>query len=219
MGLRLLLAVMLVGWCAGCGAVIEPGHRGLLFDPRRGGLQREVLMPGQHSVGLSGHIEDFDITYSTRREPLHAITQEGLTVDLSLAIIYRPIISELYELDSEIGRNYYDEVVGPELRSAARGVVATHSYTELPKRDAGLENEIERTLRARITHRHVEVSAVIVEAIKLAPEVEDAVRGRLAAEQKARREKMEADRAWERERIELERNVERRRLQRAAEGP
>jgi regulator of protease activity HflC (stomatin/prohibitin superfamily) len=226
---HLLVAMTLAGWCAGCGAVIEPGHRGLLFDPGRGGLQREVLGPGYHKVGLSGRIEDFDVTYSTRREPLHAMTSEGLPLDVGLSIIYRPIISELYELDTEIGRNYYEEVVGPELRSAALGVMARHSYAELPKTSQKLEDEIERELRARIAHRHVEVSAVVVESIKLPPEVVAALRDREVAEQNARRrkieletetqrEKLEADKAWERERIELERNVERRRLQRAAEG-
>jgi regulator of protease activity HflC (stomatin/prohibitin superfamily) len=230
MAQNLLLAAMLLGCCAGCGgAMIEPGHRGLRFDPGRGGLQHEVLGPGYYRVGLSGHIEDFDITYSTRKEALPAITSEGLAIDVSVAIIFRPIVSELYELDAEIGRNYYDEVVGPEARSAARGVFAGHSYTDLAKTSEKLEDEIEREIRARIAHRHVEVSAVVVESIKLPPEVVAAVRDRKTAEENARRRKIElesealqqklqADQAWEREKIELERNVERRRLQRAAEG-
>jgi regulator of protease activity HflC (stomatin/prohibitin superfamily) len=227
---ELLAIVMLLGCCAGCGgAMIEPGHRGLLFDPAQGGLQRQVLGPGYHRVGLSGHIEDFDVTYSTRRETLHTITREGLAIDAGVAIIYRPIVSELYELDTEIGRNYYEEVVGPEMRSAARGVLARHSYADLPKTNEKIEDEIERDLRARINGRHVEISSVVLESIQIPPEVAAAFRDREAAEQNARRrkieleaealrEKLESEKAWEREKLELERNVERKRLQRAAEG-
>ncbi len=219
-----LLAIMLVASTAGCSAVIEPGHRGLLFDPQHGGLQRQVLEPGNHSVGLSGRIEDFDVTYSTRREALHVVTVEGLSIDLGASIIYRPIIAELYELDTEIGPKYYDEVVGPEFRSAVRACIARHSYTELPKASA-LEDEVERELRERIARKHIEVSAVTFENIQVAPEIAAAARAREVAELNARRkkielesQKLEAEKAWERERIELERNVERRRLQRAAEG-
>ena len=61
---------------------------------------------------------------------LHAITAEGLPLDVQVAIIYRPVVSELYELDTEIGPNYYDEVVGPEFLSAALECVAdTRSWT------------------------------------------------------------------------------------------
>jgi len=53
---------------------------------------------------------------------LQTTSIEGLTMGLKVAVIYRPIIAELYELDTEIGPLYYDEVIGPEFRSAARGV-------------------------------------------------------------------------------------------------
>ncbi len=225
--MRLLLLGLFA--LAGCGAVIEPGHRGLLFDSRQGGLQRQVLEPGYHRVGLSGRIEDFDVTYSTRREALHVITVEALPIEIRVSIIYRPIVAELYELDTEIGPRYYDEVVGPEFRSATRACLARHSYAELPRLGVKLEAEIEGELRERIARRHVEITAVTFEEIQVPPEIAAASRAREVAEQNARRrkveleseaerEKIESEKAWEREKIELERNVERRRLQRAAEG-
>jgi len=224
-----LLAVALIAPGAGCTAVIEPGHRALLFDPQRGGLQREVLSPGSHRVGLSGRLEDFDVTYSTRAEPLQAITREGLPIRVKMSVIYRPIVAELYPLAAEIGHGYYDEVVGPEVRSAALACLATHSYADLPTLGARLEDEVESEGRRRIAGKHVELAAVTFESIELPPELVAAIREREIAEQSARRrkadqesnalrEKLESDRAWEREKLELERNVERRRLQRAAEG-
>jgi regulator of protease activity HflC (stomatin/prohibitin superfamily) len=226
---RVLLGIVLVACSGGCGgAVIEPGHRGLLFDPRGGGLQRAVLSPGYHRVGLDSRIDDFDVTYSTRGETLHGTTVEGLAISIRMSIVYRPIIAELYELDTEIGRGYYDEVVGPEFRAAARGCLARHSYAELPKLNEKIEDEVEGELRQRIAGKHVEVSAVTFESVELPPEVVTAVRAREIAAESARRrkielesdalrEKMTAEKAWAAEKLELEHNVERRRLQRAAE--
>ena len=63
-------------------ATVEPGHRGLYFDVRRG-LQHDVLTPGMHWTGLLDHIEDFDVTYSTRNEELTHHSSEGLPLELA----------------------------------------------------------------------------------------------------------------------------------------
>lgn len=224
-----LLGAMLGILSTGCSpVVIEPGHRGLLFDPKKGGLQHEVLAPGAHRVG-SGRIDDFDVTYTTRTEPMHVLTSEGLQVEVRISVIHRPIVAELYQLDTEIGPRYYDEVIGPEARSATRATFAKHSYMDLTKNGEAIESEIESELRKRVTGKHVEISGVTFEDVQLPPEVVAAARARLVAaetatkrkielESDAQRERLEAEHAWEKEKRELEHDVERRRLQREAAG-
>ena len=111
---------MIVSTAACGGAVIEPGHRGLMFDPHEGGLHHEVLEPGYHRVSASARVDDFPVIYDSRKEVLHVLTVEGISIDVQVEVVFRPIIAELYELDSEIGPKYYDEVVGPEFRAASR---------------------------------------------------------------------------------------------------
>ena len=118
---------------------------------------------------MGGRLEDFDVTYSTRKEAIRTNSSEGLQLDIHFAVIYRPVVSELYELDTEIGLNYYDEVVGPEFRSAARGVFARHSYTELQRQNEKIEDEIEADLRRRINGKHVEIASITMEAVEYAP--------------------------------------------------
>jgi regulator of protease activity HflC (stomatin/prohibitin superfamily) len=195
-------------------ATIEPGHRGLYFEPAGGGLRREVLQPGKYKLGwcfiscTSNRVDDFDVTYSTRTERIRTKSVEGLDLDLTLSVIYRPIVSELYALDTEIGANYYDEVVGPEFRSAARGVFARHSYSELQKKNEAIENEVEAEVRRRTGGRHVEISSVTLEGVTYAPEIADKIRQRIAGEQEAARE--QASIAWEgeRQRLELQKEAE-----------
>jgi regulator of protease activity HflC (stomatin/prohibitin superfamily) len=179
----------------GCGgATIQPGHRGLLFDPNTG-LQREVLAPGYHPLGASRRIDDFDVTYNRRAEPLRVLTAEGLVVELQMSVAYRPIISELYELDTEIGRGYYDAVVGPETRSAASEVAGHHSFLDFMRRHELLENEIEAATRRRLAGRHIELAAVTLERVQLPPEVVAAVKARVVAEEESATAKAEAERA------------------------
>jgi prohibitin 1 len=214
---KLLLIVIALFLGSGCAyQTLEPGHRGLRFEAG-GGLKHDVLQPGKHNLGWCflrdcGRIEDFDVTYSTRREQVHTTSQEGLGMELTLAVIYRPIISELYELDSEVGSNYYDEVVGPEFRSAARGVFAVHSYTELAVKNEKIEDEIEQEVRRRIKGKHVEIASITLEAIGYAPEIANAVRARLVGEQEAVRQKAAMENEALKQKLALEQETARTQL-------
>jgi regulator of protease activity HflC (stomatin/prohibitin superfamily) len=196
---------------AGC-AMVEPGHRGVLFDPHGGGVQHEVLGPGYHRVAAWARVDDFDITYSTRHEEVHTISAEGLGLDLKVSIIFRPILAEVYELDTEVGGNYYDEVIGPEFRSAARGVFARHSYLELQKLNQKIEDEIEAELRSRVTGKHVEINSVTMEQIEYAPEISAAIREKLVSEQDAVRKKSQLENDSLRQRLQREHEAEQARL-------
>ncbi len=189
---------------AGCAATtVEPGHRGLYFEPSGGGLRREVLQPGKYRLGwcflycTQNRVDDFDVTFSTHTEQIRTKSSEGLDLDLKLSIIYRPVVSELYQLDTEIGANYYDEVVAPEFRSACRGVFARHSYTELQKKNESIENEVEAEVRRRTAGKHVEISSITLEVVEYAPEIADKIRAKIAGEQEASRQ--QAAIAWEAE--------------------
>jgi prohibitin 1 len=208
-------ATVIAATTSGCAtATIQPGHRGLYFAPSAGGLRREVLPPGNYGLGFcfiacsSNRVDDFDVTYSTHTERIVTKSQEGLDLDLTLSVIYRPIVSELYQLDTEIGPNFYDEVIGPEIRSSARGVFARHSYTELQKKNESIENEVEAEVRRRTGGRHVEISSITLEAVTYAPEIAEKIRQRIAGEQDAARE--QASIAWEaeRERLTLQKEAE-----------
>jgi len=205
---------MLLSCCAGCyGESVESGHLALLYDPHDG-LQRDPLGPGYHRLGVCmpfavcKHVEDFDVTYSSKEEDVRTVSQDNLALDLRVAIRYRPIVSELYLLDTEVGQNYYGEVVQPEFRSAARGVISRHAYQELQSNNKNIEDQIEDELRRRIKGKHIEISAVTMESVQYAPEIADMNRQRLVADQEALKKKTQLENDALARKLELERNAE-----------
>lgn len=204
---------------------VNPGHRGLRFDPHEGGLHQQVLQPGNYNLGWCvfrdcGRVDDFDVTYSTHREVVHTVSSEGLSMNVHVAVIYRPVISELYDLANEIGPTYYDEVVGPEFRSSSRGVFARHSYQELMVKNERIEDEIEAEVRRRTRGKHVEIASITIEAVDYAPEIASAVRQKLVAEQDALRQKaaIEADALRRRTQIETDAQASRLKLDAEAQA-
>jgi regulator of protease activity HflC (stomatin/prohibitin superfamily) len=212
----LLLAIPILVGCAG--TTVQPGQRGLLFDPSSGGLKREVLQPGYHPVSLCflrascPRIEVFDVSYQTKKEKIATTSAEGLTMELDVAVNYRPIIAELYELNTEIGQNYYDDIVSPEFKSAAIGVFARHSHTELNKLNEKIEDEVEVDLRHRIKGKHVEISSVNIEKVSYSPDIAAAIEAKLVAEQNAAKNKAALEAEALRKKLELEYSAEQAKL-------
>jgi len=188
---------------------VNPGHRGIRFDPHQGGLNQQVMQPGLYSLGWCvlrdcGDVDDFDVTFSTHKEVVHTASSEGLTMDVHLSVIYRPIISELFDLANEIGANYYEEVIGPEFRSSARGVFARHPYGELMIRNEKIEDEIESEVRRRTRGKHIEIASITMESVEYAPEIANAIRQKLVAEQDALRQKAAIESEALRKRTQIE---------------
>jgi regulator of protease activity HflC (stomatin/prohibitin superfamily) len=208
---RIALAVFALAVSACSYQSVLPGHKALVYDPG-GGLQREIVGEGHHVLGhfcgfhACQRLVDFDVTFSTSHEEIHSTSQEGLALALKLSIIYKPIVAELYELDSEVGEQYYDEVVAPEFRSAASGVFARHSYTELASGKEKIEDEIEQDVRRRIKGRHVAIASITLEQIEYAPEIAAAVRARIVGEQENVRQRaaMEQDAARQKAKLETD---------------
>jgi len=199
----------------GC-STVDGGHMGLMFKPFGGGVQREKLPAGSYWTGLWNHIVDFDITYSTHQELIETSSSEkagaSLPMALKLSVIYRPVVEELYELYTEIGPNYYDEVIAPEFKSAARGVFARHSYQELLTKNEAIEDEVEADLRRRTAGKHVEISSITLEAISYSDELKRVNEARIAAEQDAARQRTIAENEDAKRRVQIKNQDEQDRI-------
>jgi regulator of protease activity HflC (stomatin/prohibitin superfamily) len=233
-----LVALSALTMGTGCGgALVQPGHRAIYFDPSNGGIQHEVLQPGWYRTPCAfwvpenrcPRVDDFDVTYSTAKEELHTLSKEGLGLELHTALKYRPIVSELYLLDTEIGPNYFDEVIGPELRSATIGVMAATSYADLQKKNGVIEDEIEKALRQRLQGKHIEISSVLIEKVEYAPEIIQSLKERVVSqeqtlarkqllENEALQKKRELELAAETKKLELEKQTEQKRMELEADA-
>ena len=206
---RFFLAVLALGACSTY-QTIQTGHKGLLFDPH--GTKRDILPEGRYKLGrfcslhACAKIIDFDVTYTTSREEIKTTSKDNLTFDVDLAIIYKPVVSELYELATEVSTSdWYKEVVQPEFRSAASRVFARHGWAELGAEKEKIENEIEADVQRRIQGKHIAVSSVTIE-FTLPPEIRAANQARIVSEQESLRQHaaMEQDALRQKTQIENE---------------
>ena len=187
--MKSLLSIAAIGCAvlssASCTTTVSSGMGAIEWTPGSGTL-KEPIGEGYHVVSPFSEIYQYDLRVQEHQESLDVLANNGLSIILDTSILFKPVQSELYLLQTEIGPDYYQILLGPLLRSGARKVVGRYSPEEIysTKRE-----EVEREILAEITRklqsRHVQVEAILIRNVHLPQIVQSAIELKLQQEQNA----------------------------------
>jgi len=148
------------------------------------------------------------VIFNTKTEEVKEVmvvpSQEGLTVQLDVSILYRVDSARAGNIYMTVGRDYRSIVIVPQFRAAARGVTVNYEAKALytSSRDeiaAGLAED----LRSMLAERGIILEKVLLRAIQLPQTVSKAIEMKLKAEQESEQMKF----VLQKERQEAERRV------------
>jgi regulator of protease activity HflC (stomatin/prohibitin superfamily) len=165
-------------------ASVGPGEMGVVHTPE--GPAPNALPPGDHHLGYWDTTTSYSVRSQEREEQLEVLSSDGLRIVLDTSIRYHAIPGEVVALDRELGKDYYEVLVGPTLRSQARRVVGRFRPEEIYSSQRELiERQIREGVDASIKGRHVELEAVLVRNVTLPSVIQAAVNDKLEKEQAA----------------------------------
>lgn len=194
---RTLLALTLLSmpFLPGCRCpVVDSGHRGIVFKSLGGGTSKEVLGEGMHLMPLWNSVIAYDTRVHEMKEVLIVISSNGLTMQVDTSVRYRPKADELFELQTKIGPDYAQKVIGPVIRSEARKVFGRYQPEEIysTKREA-IEAQIYDEVLKALDGKHVIVEAILVRDVGLPETIKTAIADKLAEEQRSQKMKFTLD--------------------------
>jgi regulator of protease activity HflC (stomatin/prohibitin superfamily) len=200
---RVLLGLLGIAGFSGCVKSIDSGHAGVLWT-MAGGTQPEVYGEGVHLIAPWNRLTPYDVRTQDRKEVLHVLTNNGLSVSLEASIRYRPVREELARLHAELGQDYFDVILAPVVRSEAREVGGRYAPEEIysSKREV-VEKEIVEAVKRAVVGKHIELEAILIRDVDLPENIKRAISEKLEEEQKAL--KMEFTLARERQEAERKR--------------
>jgi len=182
---------------------IPPGHKGVLFKRLGDGVVTDrVYDEGFQLVAPWNTMEKYDIRYTDRLEKMEVLSKNGLSINIEMSYRYNPIGEKVGFLHKEIGKNYVEGIIKPEIRSATREVIGKYLPEELysTKREA-IQDEIFQMTKASIAAKHLNLDAVLIRSVELPPTLKEAIEQKLKEEQisfqyefKLDRERKEAER-------------------------
>ena len=177
-----MAAVLALGTNACAYAHVGSGEVAVVKTPD--GVDQNIYGPGDHSIGLYSKVTVYSTRTQGRAEQLEVLASNGLKLTLDASIRYHIIRSDVLALDSELGLDYYDTLIGPILRSQARRVIGKFQPEEIysTQRDS-IERQIREGVEQAIKGRHIILEGVLIRNVTLPESIQAAINNKLEAEQ------------------------------------
>lgn len=184
---------------------VEAGEKGVLFKKFSGGLDKDVVYDqGFHVVAPWNTMFIYDVRTNEAFEPMEVLSKNGLSISIELSYRYSPDPKKIGYLHDEIGKDYVNRIIKPEIRSATREVIGQYFPEELysTKREA-IQQEIFDKTQLKVNTKNLLLDAVLIRSVTLPDNLKNAIETKLEEEQLSLQYKYKLDR----ERQEGERRV------------
>lgn len=210
-------ALILTLIAAGCMTTsIGAGERGVKFDYFTGTQLERSYDEGVHVFWPWQQIVPYNVRFVAGNEVVEALSSNGATIGMDITVRYRPTEALLPQLHQTYGQNYYEQLILPVTRSAARGVVGRYTPEELySTRRSELEEELANAITARVGGDLIRIEAVDIRDVRLPDQVRRAIEEKLQEEQRVQRAALEVQRAEQeadRKRVEAQGDADRARI-------
>ncbi|MBM9548098.1 prohibitin family protein [Leptospira sp. 201903074] len=174
-----------------CISIISPGEVGLMWRPYSTGLSQKPLESRVQTYMPWNSVYVYSIQWMSHQEKVEVLTRDDLTITVSAAIIIRPIQNEIYELEMEIGRDYYEKVVKPQFRTAIRNILSAYNMVSISKETPNVSAQIKKSLAEKLKDKHVEIDDVIIDDVEYSPSILKAIESKLTKQQEQEQMKFE----------------------------
>ncbi|MCB0665895.1 MAG: prohibitin family protein [Saprospiraceae bacterium] len=182
---------------------IDPGEKGVLFKPFGGGLMKDKLFnQGFHVVAPWNRMYIYDVRIKEDFEKMQVLSKNGLQIEIELSFWFSPISDKIGYLHDEIGPDYVNRILKPQIRSATREVIGKYLPEELysTQRET-IQTEIFQQTKKGVEPKNILLDAILIREVKLPLTLQEAIERKLKEEQasleyefKLTREKQEAER-------------------------
>lgn len=206
--------------------VVGAGERVVVFNSFVGVEQRSlgeglhILVPFVQTP-IRYNVKTRSYTMSSAREGgydysgakgIQALTSDGQKVEIDLSIIYNLEPNEVWQLHKNIGPDYLNRILRPQVRSIVRNIVATYPVMDLySEKRLDVQKKVQEEVQKALDNYYINVPEVLIRTVTFSEEFAKAVEQKQVALQEAERMKyvlQKAKQEKERKIIEAEGEAE-----------
>jgi regulator of protease activity HflC (stomatin/prohibitin superfamily) len=167
---------------------IRSGEAGVLYRKFGGGTVTDIyLSEGFHVKAPWNSVFVYDVRTQEDKQVMDVLSKNGLSIKLDISYRYSPKIDDLGILHKEVGQNYVEKIIIPEIRSSVRKVIGSYDPEELysSKRDT-IQDEIFNATRNNIGKKYLNLDAILIRSVELPPTIKTAIENKLKQEQESK---------------------------------
>ena len=181
--LLLIFAILLTFFWQRIVITVQPGEAAILFRRFSGTEIDKIYGEGLHLFSPLDKIYIYEVRNQIALHDFDVITNKGLTVHLSLAIRYRPEYALLGILHRQIGPDYLQRVIIPQIESVMRKQLGQYSAEQIYTNEAGLLTNAILTALDEVGRNYVEVEDIIIRSIDMPEDMVGAIEDKLKQEE------------------------------------
>lgn len=174
-----------------CITIIDPGEVGLMWKPYSSGLGQKPLDSRVQFYLPWNSVFTYSIQWHSYQEKVEVLTRDDLTIIVTAQLIARAKQNELYELQMEIGTDYYEKVVRPQFRTSIRNILSSYNMVSVSKETPNVSILIKKTLQEKLSDKHVDIDDVIIDDVEYSPSILRAIETKLTKQQEQEQMKFE----------------------------
>lgn len=164
---------------------VDAGYNAVIFRPFSGGLDKEnTLGQGFHVIAPWNKVYKYDTRIQEQTEEMDVLAENGLNIHIDLSFRFRALPQQVGYLHEEIGTEYAQKIVMPEIRSATRKVIGKYLPEELysTKREA-IQTEIYEQTESSLKPKHIHLDAILIRSVQLPAMIKTAIERKLEQQQ------------------------------------
>jgi prohibitin 2 len=195
-----VLAVIIIVVLANTILIIDAGEMAVIFNQVTGGLSARysgtnILVPGlQKPVLYDTRVLTYTMAATfAEGEPkgddaIETLTKDGQIVKMDLSVRFHIDPTRVTNLHREIGPDYINKVVRPEIRNQIRLAVSAYPVTEVyTEKRSEIQNQTQENLKRKFSASYLILDEVLIRNIRFSPEFEKAIEQKQIAQQEAQR--------------------------------
>ncbi len=142
-----------------------------------------------HSYTMSS-IQENNNYRSQNGSSIEALTSDGQKIKIDISVIYNLIPGKVALLHQEIGRDFHNRVLKPQVRSIVRSIVASYPVLDLySEKRLSVQKDIQEKVKAALENYYINVPEVLIRTVTFSDEFAKAVEQKQVALQEAERMK------------------------------
>ncbi len=163
---------------------VRPGEAGVIWKPFFGGTQTDRLYKeGLQLLWPWDKLYIYNLRIQQIPHEFDALSKNGLPIHFEVSIRYQPIRETLPILHQEIGPDYAEKVVKPEVQAQVRKIVANYLPEEIYTSEGYLLQIIRQGAMAALNERNISLDNLLIKRMALPEAIRTAIERKLSAEQ------------------------------------
>lgn len=165
---------------------VNAGETAVLFKRFQGGTQLDrTYGEGLHVIMPWDHMQVYNVRIQHEYKQFEVLSSNGLKILVDASIRYRPILENLPDLHQNVGPEYADRIVFPEVEAVVRQIFGQYLPEDIySSQKFIIQNTVQNAI-FEVSERFVDLDELLITRITLPDMIVSAIEEKLEKEQVA----------------------------------